>query len=332
LQQVEFFTTSLGVIWHPLGSRLPLSRDPYQAAFFNVPLTPFPLAFALQASDLALGTEQLSPYYVAGAAARLRDNGPALLASLEWQSQKSWTRLGVASPVMHRVSLYGGLVNFKPKNAAMGLAFLGGSYSLDVAYSFAEKKIYSGVAFRLGLKAEERARRHLSQGMALAKAFNFRPALKEFERYSKYDVESPAALQIQNILTARIREEDEKIRRLLDAAADQERQLKYFEAALTYHAVLQLNRKQQLASYRLSQLQPRLEPSIQRKYNEGQRLFDKGNYAQARQIFENILLLRKNHAGAHDYVTRISDIQQKTAGQAYFRGVGYFNQQNFIRR
>ncbi len=330
LGQDEFATAAVGAVWHPFGERLPLSRDPYPN-FFNVPLPTYPLAFSIQASDVPLGYERLKPYYVAGVAARLHKNGPALLGSLAWREQETRTRLGVALPVIQSVALYGGLTDFRPKNAAIGVAALGHGYSFDVAYSFAGKKILTGIAFRLGAKPGDRARRHLSNGKAMIRSNNFRRALKEFEHYFRYEAEDLNAQQIAGVLTSRIREDDDKIAKLLDEAADHERRFKYVEAAVNYLNVLQINRDHRAAAENLGRLQPRLDFYIYREYNKGRQFFEDGNYPQARKAFENILLLRKNYAGARDYIDRLDDLQQQAAQEAYLTGLGYFSQQNFAK-
>jgi tetratricopeptide (TPR) repeat protein len=328
--QDEFATATAGAVWHPFGERLPLSRDPHPN-FFNTPLTTYPLAFSIQASDVPLGHERLSPYYVAGVAARLDKTGPAVLCSFSWRDRESLGRLGVALPVIQSVAVYGGFADFKPKNTALGLTALGLGYSFDVVYSFADKKILSGVAFRLGAKPGDRARRHLSHGKALIRAANFRRALKEFEYYFKYEGEDLNARQIAAVLTNRIREDDEKIAKLLVEAAAQEKRFKYVEAAVNYLSVLQINRDHRAAAENLARLQPRLDFYIYREYNKGRQLFDEGNYLQARKAFENILLLRKNYAGARDYLDRLDELQQKAAQEAYLTGLGYFSQQNFAK-
>jgi tetratricopeptide (TPR) repeat protein len=330
LQQDEFATASIGAIWHPLGERLPLSRDPHPN-FFNVPLPTYPLAFSIQASEVPLGKERLARYYVAGVAARWHSAGPAVLGSVEWREHESFARLGLALPLIQRFALYGGLTDFKPKNAALGLAALGLGYSFDVVYSFADKKILSGVAFRLGPKAGDRARRHLSRGTALIKSNDFRRAMKEFNHYFKYDAENLNARRVAAAVATRIREDDEKIRRLMDEAAALEKRFKYVEAAVNYLNVLQINRGHRLAGENLARLQPRLDLYIYREYNKGRQLFDDGNYPQARKAFENILLLRKNYVGAKDYLDRIDEQQQKAAQEAYLRGLGYFSQQNYAK-
>jgi len=330
LKQDEFATATIGAVWHPFGERLPLSRDPYPN-FFNVPLATYPLAFSLQASDVPLGAKRLERYYAAGVAARLQKTGPTLLGSFEWREHESWARLGLALPVIQNIGLYGGLTDFKPKNAAIGVAVLGRGYSFDVVYSFADKKILSGVAFRLGPKPGDRARRHLSRGKTLIRSNNFRRALKEFDYYFKYASEDLNARQIAAVLSNKIREDDEKIAKLLDEAAAQERRFKYVEAAVNYLNVLQINRGHRAAAATLARLQPRLDFYIYREYNKGRQLFDDGNYPQARKTFENILLLRKNYAGAQDYLNRLDELQQKAAQEAYLTGLGYFSQQNFAK-
>jgi tetratricopeptide (TPR) repeat protein len=329
IEKDEFATSSIGVVWHPLGDRLPLSRDPYHTALFNVPLPPSPLAFAIQASDLPLGRRRLSRFYVAGGAVRLRAEGPAMLASFEWRGRENLTRLGLVSPVIHHFAFYSGISDFKTKNVTVGLAALGNGYGFDVVYSFAEKKILTGLAFRLGAKPGDRARRHLSRGMALAKSADYRQALKQFEHYFAYETENLKARQLADALASRVRMENEKIRKLLDEAAAQEKKFKYIDAAINYLAVLQINREDATARDRLLRLEPRLEFYIQQLYADGVQLFEEGNYLQAKKAFENILLVRRSYADAKDYLNRIDDLQHQAAEEAVYRGMGYYSQRNF---
>ncbi len=326
LRQAEFATASLGVVWQPLGVRLPLSRDPYQAAFFNVPLTTFPLAFSFQASDLPLGRERLSSYYVAGAAARFYANGPAALASFEWRSNKNLLRLGIASPVFKYFSLYGGVFDLKLKNTALGLSALSRAYSFDVVYSFADKKFLTGIAFRLGPRPVERARQHYSRGMALAKTSSFRSARQQFKHYLQFEPENARIMKYDSALTAQIRREDERIAKLMDEGRALEKRLKYVEAAVKYITVLQSNREHRAAQRNLTRLAPQLDFYIKREYRNAVQLFDDGNYTEARKRFESILLVGQNYADTQDYLNRIAALQQDEAEKFFVRGLGYYEQ------
>lgn len=332
LHRDEFATASLGVIWHPLGARLPLSRDPYQNSFFNNPLTTFPLAFSLQASDVPLGRERLSAYYVAGAAARFYRNGPALLASFEWRDNDHLTRLGFASPAFQHFALYGGIFDFKPKKASIGLAALGSAYSFDVVYSFAEKKIFSGLAFRLGAKPGERARQHLSRGMSLAKSANFRSAQKQFKHYLTFEPENAKIIiRLDSALTAQIRRENERVAKLMEEGQALEKRFKYVQAAVNYITVLQIDREHQAAQSRLLKLAPQLDLYIKRQYRNAVQLFEDGNFTEARKLFESILLVGKNYADTKDFLNQIYSRQHEEAEKMFVRGLGYYEQENFLK-
>jgi len=322
----EFFTASLGAVWQPYGARLPLSRDPAAASFFNVPLTTFPLAFSFQASDIPLGRERLSSYYVAGAAARLYENGPAALASFEWRGNKSLLRLGLASPVFKYFSLYGGVFDLKLQNTSLGLAALGTAYGFDAVYSFADKKFLTGIAFRLGPRPVERARQHYSRGMALAKTSSFRSARQQFKYYLQLEPENARILQLDSALTAKIQREDESIDRLMEEGRALEKRLKYVDAAVKYINVLQKNREHGAAQKNLARLAPQLDFYIKRQYRNAVQLFDDGNYPEARKLFESILLVGQNYADTQDYLNRIAAHQQEEAGKFFVRGLGYFEQ------
>ena len=327
--QEEFFTSSIGIVWHPLGGRLPLSRDPYQAALFNAPLTPYPFAIALQASDLPIGTKNLKTFYAAGLATRFYANGPALLASFEWQEQKKWTRLGLATPVYQHVALYGGLADFKPRRAAVGLAVLGEAYSFDLVYSFADKKISTGVAFRLGLNASDRARRHFDGGMVFAKTGHYRAAHRQFQNYLKYEPEKLKTRQLDHWLIAQIQRDDEKIAALMREADALEKTFRFVAAAVNYINVLKTNREHRAARQNLLRLAPRLNLYIQRQYRDGAQFFNDGQYAEARDAFEGILLVRQSYLDTDAYLDRIYTLHRQEAEKFFVRGLGYYEQENY---
>jgi len=329
LGQTEFATASLGVVWQPFGACLPLARDPYHSSFFNVPLTTFPLALALQASDLPLGHERLASYYVAGAAARFYANGPAALASFEWRGNKNLLRLGLASPVFKYFSLYGGAYDLKLRNTALGLAAFSNAYSFDLVYAFADKKFLTGIAFRLGPRPVERARQHYTRGMALAKASSFRPARRQFKNYLQYEPENVRVLRLDSALTASIRRDDERIGQLMEEGRALEKRLKYVEAAVKYISVLQINRGHGTAQKNLTRLAPQLDFYIKREYRNAVQWFDDGNYPEARKRFESILLVGQNYADTQDYLDRIKAMQLEEAGKFFVRGLGYFELNNF---
>jgi tetratricopeptide (TPR) repeat protein len=330
LQGDEFASASLGVVWHPLGERLPLSRDPYQP-FFNIPLTTFPLAFAIQVSDLPLGAERLSSYYVTGAAVRFRPDGLALLGSLEWRGSEALPRFGFASPVFHHFALYGGIFDFKPENAALGLAAMGSAYSFDLVYSFADKKVLYGIAFRLGPKPSERASQHLSHGMSFIKSANYRTALKQFNYYLAYEPEDAKILKLDSALTSQIRREDERIAKLMREGEALENRMKYFDAATKYIAVLQINREHKMAREYLSRLAPQIEIYTRRQYRNAVQLYDERNYSEARKLFESIQLVGKNYGDTQDYLNRIYRLQHQEAEKIFVRGLGYYEQDNFSK-
>lgn len=331
LGQDEFTTASLGLIWHPRGPRLPLSRDPYQATLFNTPLTAFPLAIAVQASDVALGRERLSTYYVAGAAARLYKDGPALLTSFEWRAHQDLTRIGIASPVFNRFAFYGGLNDFNIEKTAVGLAALGSAYSFDLVYSVADKKFFTGIAFRLGAKPSERARQHLSQGMARVKTGNYRSGRRQFKNYLAYEPENARILKLDSALTAQIRREDERIAKLMNEGEALEKRLKYVDAAVKYIAVLQINREHRAARRQLAGISSQLDLYVKRQYRNAVLLFDDGNFAEAQNLFENLLLVRQNYADAQDYLNRIYRHQHEEAEKVFVQGLGYYVQENFSK-
>ncbi len=328
LSQQSFATTSLGLIVHPGGGRLAVSEEMAATSNFGAPLSPYRFALSFQASDVPLNQGNLQRYYKAGLALRTQARGPSLFLTQEWQSDETSNHLGLAY-AFSRLAVTAGMQDFSAKRTAFGASLLGEGYAFDFAYSHADRHFWGGLTMRLGASATERARGHFSHGVSLAKSKDFRTAYAELRRYRVYEPHHQKAEELLNGLAVKVEQENRRVRLLLAEADSLEKRLEYLGAAIDYLNVLKLERNNRRARQRLEVLEPRIDVYANQLYTRGVQAYEEGHYDLAQRAFENILLVRKNHAEAERYLELLADYRQEQAHELFLRGLGYFSQSNF---
>lgn len=323
-----FATSSLGLIFHPWGGRLAVSEELLSTSKFGAPLSPYRLAFSLQASDLPFNDEILEKYYKAGLAWRMHPRSPALFITQSWQGNETQNQLGAAY-AFSRFALFAGMQDFDAGRAAVGASFLGESYAFDFSYSFADERLLAGLNMRLGASATTRARGHFARGMSLAKAKDYRSSQAELRRYRAYEPADPKVQELLGGLAVKVRQEDRRVEILLEEAAALEKRHEFLSAAINYLNVLKLDRNNRTARRRLEAIEPRIDVYVNQLYVRGVQAYEEGNYELAQRAFENILLVRKNHAEAEKHLELLADYRNQQANELFLRGLGYYSQSNF---
>ncbi len=327
LENKTFATSAFGFIVHPFG-RLPVSDELSATSKFGAPLSPYLFALSLQASEVAFNDDRLQSYYKIGMALRTHRRGPSLFATQAWQGEKTSNHLGMAYAV-HHFTLSAGLQDFDAQRATLGASLLGDSYAFDFAYAFADRHFLAGLNVRLGASAAERGRRHFSRGTSRAKARDYRTAHAELQHYLTFEPQSTKVLELQRGLAAKIKQENQRVNRLLAEADSLETRRAYIGAVLNYLNVLKLDRKHRQARRRVEVLEPHIEIYANQLYLRGVQAYDEGNYEMAQRAFENILLVRKDQPEAERYLGLLADYRNDQADDLFLRGLGYYSQSNF---
>jgi tetratricopeptide (TPR) repeat protein len=328
----DYFTGAFGLQIH---SPVPgtLNDDfPPTGAIFNPPALPYRYALGFHIQNIRLGERLLKTTYNIGAATRLYKTGPSIYATLALKkNDASRPMLGASVPILSRVTVNGGIYDFDGRKAALGATLVASNYNLDLVYSFARERLLLSFGFRLSASPATIARSHLERGSALAKNGEYRKALREMRRYLVFEPDNAPTTQIANLLSERLKKEDNQITSLLRQADQFEKKSWYISAAINYSKVIQLDSDNAQARRRLSLIQAKVDIYINQMFNVGVQLFDQGNLPPARRAFENILLVRKDHSEAQSYLQRIVEIQNKEAEEHFLRGLGYYSQKSYLK-
>ncbi len=328
-EEKTFTTATAGVILHPFGGRLPVSEEAGGHTAFNSPLPPYRFALAVQASDMALGERRLRTYYKSSMALRPGKLAPSLFASLEWQDDNPFSRLGMAMPLLNNFAIYSSIIDFNHRRSAVGLAMLSERHAFDLTYSFHDERVRGGISLRLGPSPASRAQQHYEAGTRLAEAQHYRAALRQMRHYRVYEPEDVKLQQLLRALKIKVDSEDRQIQKLIDEARAYEHKHWYISAALNYLQVLKMDRHHPHARKRLAVLQPRLDVYLNQLFTRGVQAFEEGNYEVAHKAFENILLVRPNYPRVENYLAQLRELRTKQAEEIFLRGLGYYSQKNY---
>ncbi len=327
----DFATMTIGFLLHPVGGRVPVPYEQAASQHFNAPVSPYRLAFGFQASDFSSKEQPLQAYYKASAAVRLGKRLPSLFATHEWRGHEAITQLGLSFIAFKHLALFSGVKDLNDPQAALGATLMNEGYAFDFVYSVKEERLLAGLSLRLGSSPATRMQHHLARGKEFAKAKDYRAALREFQQQRVYDPDNRKTSELIKELEARVAAEDQRVVELLAEAAAFERKYEYISAALNYLQVLKLNRQHREAGLRLERLEPHINVYTTQLYRRGVQAFEEGNYDEANRAFENILLVRKNHSDAEEYMARLAEYRGKQAQEAFLKGLGYYSQGNYQR-
>jgi tetratricopeptide (TPR) repeat protein len=322
-------TMTIGLSLHPLGGRVPVSYEHAAAQNFNAPVSPYRLALGLQAGDLFSKEKLIPAYYKASLALRTGKRLPSLFITQEWREHETETQLGLATVVFKHLALFSGAQNLQDPGLAFGATLMNENYAFDFVYSAKAERWLGGLSLRLGASPAVRMQRHSSAGKEFAKAKDYRAALHEFQQYRAYEPDHPKITELLAELATRVAAEDQRILGLMAEADSYERKREYISAALNYLQVLKLDRQHRAARLRMERLEPHLDIYANQLYRRGVQAFEDGNYEEANRAFENILLVRKSHPEAENYLARLAEFRRKQAEEDFLKGLGYYSQGNY---
>ncbi len=329
MKKNDHATMTVGFILHPVGGRVPVSYEHAAAQNFNAPVSPYRFALGFQAGDLAAKENLLQPDYKASLALRVGTNLPSLFITTEWRNRETSTQLGLSTVIFKHLALFSGAQDLEDPAFACGATLMNESYAFDFVYSAKEERWLGGLSLRLGASPATRLQRHSARGKEFAKAKDYRSALREFRQYRVYEPSNPKIAELLAELETRVAAEDQRLIGLMAEAEAYEHKHEYISAALNYLQVLKLERQHRAARLRLERLEPHLDIYANQLYRRGVQAFEDGNYEEAHRAFENILLVRKNHAEAEIYLARLAQFRRKQAEEDFLKGLGYYSQGNY---
>lgn len=325
----DFTTLSVGFLAFPNFSHKASPQPAYLSSLFNPVALDQNYALALTIQDIQLGRKHLKGYVDLGAYLRPVADGPVFQAALQTNGDREKIRLGAGFALNETISLFSGIEDFQIRKAAFGLSLQAASHSIDVAYSQQTKNIMVDFSVRLGRSATERAELHKRNSLALARRNAYLGAYREVRSYLEYIPGDSISLQLRAWLEGKLAAQQEKIEGLFAKAKKFEQKKWYISATLIYLNILDLDERNKRAKRSLQRIQPKVDSYINQLYQQGVQAYDEGYYEQAERAFKAVLLVRKGHAKAEEYLRKLSEHFAKQSDELFWQGLGYFTQKKY---
>ncbi len=162
------------------------------------------------------------------------------------------------------------------------------------------------------------AEEHFYRGVGYYRQKDYASAKREFKRALHYDPKSSEALSYLDRTDAKLEEGRQRVAELLQAGEKLENKRRYVEATNKYLEALQLDRDNLEAKARIARLRPKIERFVESKYREAEHLLRQERFAEAEQVFSNVLSIEPNHLGARRGLARVR-ARKKQVVSSYLR-------------
>lgn len=266
-----------------------------------------------------------------GAAIKPFQWGPKLHFATHFQEEQRSYHLGTLMNFSDRITLFAGVRDFEVKKFSAGVGVSLGSFEIDLSYDRQKAQFFGSAILRLSddqksmfLKYRQLANQQLQDN-------NLSEAIKNYTKALAYDPGDEDIQFLIPLIQNQSNETSHKIDSLYQVASNFESKGWYINAFLAYRKLIELDPHNRRARSRLKALNSRLQPYLEQIFQQGVNYYNESSLKRAQLIFEKVLLVNSHHQGAKNYLAKIDSINTRTANDYYFRGLGYFNQRNFVR-
>lgn len=173
------------------------------------------------------------------------------------------------------------------------------------------------------------AEEYFFRGLGYYRDKNFRIAEQEFKRALEFNETQIEVIKYLSRTRQKIRENIKLISKFLREAQALEQQKNYVGATNKYLDVLKIDPGNSDAKSGIAKSRPKINRFIQEKYAEGLLLYRSENYAEAIEVFSNVLSISPDHINAKRNLTRVRNDRGEKASSFLKRGDLFFQQGNW---
>jgi len=310
-------TSSSETLWKWLRSPAMRERFSLGIAIQNLALAPYNQS---QKHQIQLGT-MIKPLRV----------GPQIHFATHFINEERSFHLGTVTTISDHLTFFAGVHDFKIKQFSTGLAISLGAFEIDLSYDHRKTQFFGSALLRLSDDRKSLFLKYRQQANQQLQDNNLSEASKSYAKALAYDPGDEDIQFLIPMIQHQSNETAQKIDSLYKIASSFEAKGWYINAFLAYKKMIELDQHNRKARNRLKSLNSRLHPYLEQIFQQGVAYYEESNIKRAQLVFEKILLVNAHHEGAKNYLAKIDSINIRTANDYYFRGLGYFNQRNFIR-
>lgn len=244
--------------------------------------------------------------------------------------------LGFGLELTRNFALLAGVEEFDADKLGVGLGYTHDNFTFNLSYSTEFDKFFLTLNARISPTPGLLASPHYRQGVKAVRVGNYKKASHEFKKYLAYDIMNSKTDSVRRIvykMDRRIRHREMKVESLLVVARNYlvPSDPKFLRAALVLIRILELDPDNPEATRRLRSVKPAIDGFVKSSIEKGIHEFESNRYEKARKKFQTALMFEKEDATALYYVETIAQIQADMAAEYFYRGVGYYRQENYDR-
>lgn len=241
---------------------------------------------------------------------------------------------GLGLKLFRNLSIFSGVEDLDFDFWRIGLEYSHANFMVDLSYSKELEVLLFTVSARISRKPTLLAAPHYNRAIEQIKSGNYKSAVYEFKKYLAFDLtedKTDTARYTVKTLEKKLTVTQYLVDSLFARASkillhDKPQQLR---AALILTKILKLDARDLKARRMLANLKPFIDEFISKSQIDGVQKFESKEYFEAKEIFNKILLFKKNDEIALKYLSEIDEVLGDLGEEYFFRGVGYYRQKNF---
>ncbi len=261
---------------------------------------------------------------------------PGLLASFGYHliEGENTAHLGVGANVGYGISILAGVEQFDSDKLGIGLEYRNEKIDIQGAYSPHVDELLLTMSVRLSTGPSYLAARIYEDGQRLLREHRYSRANHELRKFVSYGTAAARADSTQRLLRklgAYLHKTQIIVDSLFTETANYlaQRGPQFLRAALVLKRILELDPDNERAIRQLDVLEPTLSKFVEKSVEEGIAEFEANRYVSARRAFRRALVFDEDNGPAKNYLMRIAQELSVIAEDYFYRGVGYYRQENY---
>jgi tetratricopeptide (TPR) repeat protein len=244
------------------------------------------------------------------------------------------SHLGVGIQIPAHIMLSAGIEDLDVDKAGLGMSYTHDNFLFSVTYSTNSERFVLSMAARLSPSPATLAKPYYDKGYQLHRGGKSREAVHQLRKYLSFELDDSASDSTRRLVRGLEQRfaRDQVLIDTLFARVDrliQGGDLGLAGIALT--RILDMDPGNERARINLIPLTNDVQKYIAKIIENGTKYFEEKKYQEAEEAFRLVLLVEKDNFTATNYLARLSQAYSELADEHFYRGLGYFRQENYIR-
>ncbi|MFQ5768994.1 MAG: tetratricopeptide repeat protein [bacterium] len=242
--------------------------------------------------------------------------------------------LGLGLELNRYVTIFTGFEELTFNKWGAGMTYSQDNFGFNLTYVAELKKLLVTLTVRLSPNPKVLAAPYYERGTEYFKSGNYKYAAKELQKYLSYDLQESNSDTARFLVKALEKKSTRKqfvvdslyivVDKLLN-----KREPQYLRAALILTNIIELDENNLKARTKLTAIKPVLDDFIRKSLADGISEYASKKFHDAKNSFKRVLLFDNNNESALLYLSRIDSVFTLLGTESFYRGIGYFHQNNY---